>query len=349
MTLRKRSIVLGAAVAALVSVYFANASWLVRPEGKVTLLAHRGVHQAFDREGLTRQSCTAARSLHTGHGYIENTIPSIAAAFEFGADVVEIDVHATTDADFVVFHDWTLDCRTDGTGVVREHSMAELRQLDVAYGYTFDGGQSYPLRGSGVGLMPSLADVLRTFPNERFLIDIKSNDPREADRLIRYLDALPESRPARLAFYGGWRPIDRLRELRPELMAFSTARGERCLKAYLLTGWMGRVPEECHRSMIIVPGDYAWLLWGWPHRFVRRMNAVGSEVYVGGDMSLRLKSVEGLDSPEQFESLPSSWRAGIFTDRIEVIGPLLGRAQAPAHPAAGPPAAEASDTTSAID
>jgi glycerophosphoryl diester phosphodiesterase len=327
MRVRRRYVVLGASLAVLLPIYVANASWLVRPDGEVRLLAHRGVHQIFDREGLTRQSCTAEKSIDTGHEFIENTLPAISAAFEFGADVVEIDVHSTTDGDFAVFHDWTLECRTDGTGVVREHSMSELRALDVAYGYTFDGGRTYPLRGSGVGMMPSLADVLRAFPDAHFLVDIKTNDPHEADHLVRYLDALPEANPGRLAFYGGWRPTGRLRELRPEWMAFSTARGERCLKGYLLTGWIGRVPEECSGSMIIVPGDYARLLWGWPHRFVRRMESAGSEVYVGGRMDFRLKSVEGLDSPEQLQRLPSNWRAGIYTDRIEVIGPCLGRAK----------------------
>jgi glycerophosphoryl diester phosphodiesterase len=172
--------------------------------------------------------------------------------------------------------------------------------------------------------MPSPTDVLRAFPDRRFLVDIKTNDPYEADRLVRYLDALPEADPARLAFYGGWRPTDRLRELRPKWRAFSTARGERCLMGYLATGWMGRVPEECHRSMIL-PGDYARLLWGWPNRVGQRMNPVGSEVYVGGRIDFRLKSVEGLDSPEQLERLPPTWRAGISTDRIGVIGPRPGR------------------------
>ena len=46
------------------------------------------------------------------------------AGFAAGADVVELDVHPTTDGEFAVFHDWTLDCRTDGHGVTREHSMA---------------------------------------------------------------------------------------------------------------------------------------------------------------------------------------------------------------------------------
>ncbi len=69
------------------------------------------------------------------------------AAFDAGADIVEFDVHPTTDGHFAVFHDWTLDCRTDGKGVTREHTLAELKKLDAGYGYTADGGKTYPLRG----------------------------------------------------------------------------------------------------------------------------------------------------------------------------------------------------------
>ena len=37
------------------------------------------------------------------------------AAFAAGADIVEFDVHPTSDGQFAVFHDWTLDCRTAAT------------------------------------------------------------------------------------------------------------------------------------------------------------------------------------------------------------------------------------------
>ncbi|MEZ4555866.1 MAG: glycerophosphodiester phosphodiesterase family protein [Caldilineaceae bacterium] len=56
-----------------------------------------------------------------------------------GADVVEFDVHRTSDDQFAVFHDWTLDCRTDGTGVTRDQTLADLQTLDIGYGYTGDG------------------------------------------------------------------------------------------------------------------------------------------------------------------------------------------------------------------
>jgi glycerophosphoryl diester phosphodiesterase len=61
--------------------------------------------------------------------------------------------------------------------------MADLKILDVGYGYTADGGKTFPFRGKGVGLMPSLAEVLQTFPGRRLLINVKSNDPAEGEKL----------------------------------------------------------------------------------------------------------------------------------------------------------------------
>jgi len=90
---------------------------------------------------------------------IDNTLTSIAAAFAFGADAVEIDVRRTKDDQFVLFHDYALDCRTDAIGPVAEHTALELKAIDVGYGYTADSGQTFPLRGKGIGLMPTLADV----------------------------------------------------------------------------------------------------------------------------------------------------------------------------------------------
>jgi glycerophosphoryl diester phosphodiesterase len=79
-----------------------------------------------------------------------------------GAGIVELDVHPTSDGQIAVFHDWTLECRTDGHGVTREHNLADLKQLDVGYGYTSDDGKTYPLRGTGVGLLPSLDECMLT-------------------------------------------------------------------------------------------------------------------------------------------------------------------------------------------
>ena len=139
-----RRILLVAAIF-VAAVYLLNASWLApAPSGKAQFIAHRGQHQNFDRTGLTNDSCTATMIRPPIVDEIENTLPAMQAAFAAGASIVELDVHPTTDGKFAVFHDWTLDCRTEGTGETRSHDMAYLKTLDVGYGYTADGGQTFP-------------------------------------------------------------------------------------------------------------------------------------------------------------------------------------------------------------
>src|SRR5919202_3540380 len=61
----------------------------------------------------------------------ENTLASFARALELGADWIECDVHLSRDGVPVVIHDETLDRTTDGHGLVAEHTLAELKQLDA--------------------------------------------------------------------------------------------------------------------------------------------------------------------------------------------------------------------------
>lgn len=61
-------------------------------------------------EGIEGDTCTAERINKPEYPYLENTIPSMEAAFKAGADLVEFDVQPTKDNNFVIFHDWTLDC-----------------------------------------------------------------------------------------------------------------------------------------------------------------------------------------------------------------------------------------------
>lgn len=317
----KLRIVGGVALAALAGLYLFNASWLARPEGRLTILAHRGLAQQYSHEGVDDETCTASRILTPTHDYLENTIRSMRRAFELGADIVEIDVHPTTDGEFVVFHDWTLDCRTNGKGVTRRHSLAEIQALDMGYGYTADGGKTFPFRGKGERA-PSLGEVLAAFPTERFMINVKSNDPAEGDLLAAYLKARAPQGLDRFVMFGGWKPAERLRAA--GLSAYSKQSFKRCAAGYMAWGWAGRVPDECRNILVVVPQDQAWLAWGWPNRFLQRMRAAGSEVYVGGEMQLKPRqSIHGLDDPARLKRLPKGWKGGVSTDRIDLIGPAL--------------------------
>ena len=215
-------------------VYAANASrFASRAAGVAALLAHRGIAQQFDTRDLRNDTCTAVRMLPSTHDYLENTIASLRASLAAGADWVEIDVHPTTDEQFAVFHDWTLDCRTDGRGVTRERSMTELKRLDIGYGYTTDDGKTFPFRGKGVGLMPSLEDVLATFPDRRLLINMKSRDASEGEKLALALEKLPAAQRAQLAAYGGDEPVAEFRRRLPAMLTVSRGSLKACSCAIL--------------------------------------------------------------------------------------------------------------------
>jgi len=321
--MRKRTIWLGAGLVLIAGIYLNNASWAAHPREGLTILSHRGVHQTYRREGLTNETCTASRIDPPTHAFLENTLPSMQAAFALGADVVELDVHPTTDGTFAVFHDWTVDCRTEGHGVTRDKSMAELKRLDIGYGYTADGRRTFPFRGKGVGLMPSLDEVLRAFPERRFLINFKSNDPREGDTMAAWLETRPWARPERLSFYGGDRPAERLRALRPDLKTMSRATIKACARNYLLLGWTGYVPAACRHTILFVPLNYRWAAWGWPNRLRARMEAAGTDTYLIAPVDRHDPGLGGIDTPEQVANLRPAYSGGISTDRIDVIGPLL--------------------------
>ncbi len=304
-------------------VYLNNASWLADPlEGGPFLVAHRALGQDFERAGLTGKTCTASRMIPSPHRYIENTIPSIKAAFDFGADVVEFDVHRTVDDRFAVFHDWTVDCRTDGSGVTREHTLEELQKLDVGYGYTFDGGKTWPFRGEGAGLMPSLEQVMAAFPDRDFIIDVKSNDADEGALLAERIAELVANREGEIEVVGGARPVGVIRERLPYVRTITRPRLKRCLTRYIGIGWTGRVPPDCRRSVLFVPANVAPWLWGWPNRFLQRMDRVGTRVVLFGDYSGG-GSVQGLDDPDRLTELPRDYSGGIWTDRIDLIGPAF--------------------------
>jgi glycerophosphoryl diester phosphodiesterase len=297
-----------------------NSSWRVPPpEGGVQLISHRGVHQLFDRRGLDNETCTAERMLPPTHGYLENTLPSMQAAFAAGADIVEIDVHPTTDGKFAVMHDWTVDCRTEGNGETRGHDMAYLRTLDVGYGYTADGGSSFPFRGTGKGLMPDLEQVLARFPTQRFLVNFKSNEAREGDMLAELLAARPEWRDAVWGAYGGDAPTFRARDRLAGLNVWSRRSLVDCLLQYVGYGWTGAVPTPCRNTKIMVPINAAPWLWGWPNLFLTRARDAGSEVILIGPYEAGDPGTAGIDSMEVLAQVPESFTGYLWTNRIEAI------------------------------
>ncbi len=286
------------------------------------MLANGGFSQAYSSTGLTNQTCTATRILPPTHPYLENTIASMKAAFQLGANIVEFDIQLTKDGQFAVFHDSTLDCRTNGKGTISDYTLSQLQKLDIGYGYTADGGKTFPFRGKGIGLMPSLDEVLKTFPDRQILIDMKSNDPQEGIQLARVLSALPQSRQKLLTVEGGDKPIDALRQRLPQLRVTSKAIIEGCVLQYIALGWSGYVPAACRHIELLLPDKFAPWLWGWPDRFLDRMDANDTRVVLEkGDGSEEFSS--GFDSPVDLKRLPPGYTGGIWTNRIDQIASMF--------------------------
>ncbi len=93
----------------------------------------------------------------------ENTLPSFKLAFEkFKVDMIEFDLRAAKDGVPVVIHDARLERTTNGKGFVIHKRWGELKELDA---------------GSGSSI-PTLEEVLQTFPQQKLALEIK--DPSAA-------------------------------------------------------------------------------------------------------------------------------------------------------------------------
>jgi glycerophosphoryl diester phosphodiesterase len=315
----------GAILAFIAAAILYNVSWFESPhgEGRIKLIAHRGVHQTFSKEGVGNDTCTAEKINPPTHDFIENTLPSMEAAFAAGADVVEIDVHLTPDKQFAVLHDWTVDCRTEGRGVTEQLDTAYLKTLDLGYGYTADGGKTYPLRGKGVGMMPTLSEVLARFPNRQFLINFKSRRAEEGEALAELIGQHPEWRNAIWASYGGVEPTEASVERIAGLKGLTRRSMIDCLIGYELTGWTGMIPDACRDTIVMAPSNLAWVAWGWPHKFTKRMEKAGSIVILIGPFGDGDIGASGIDSSEQLKAVPKNFAGYVWTNRIELIGPEL--------------------------
>jgi len=299
-----------------------NSSVLIGPsdQNSPRIIAHRGVHHIYVGSDRSAESCHAAPVAPITHDFIENTMPSIQEAFRLGADVVELDVHLTRDDVFAVIHDWTVDCRTDGQGITHEQAFADLLTLDLGYRID-DGNGTFPLRGHGIGLMPNLEEVLNADIAGQILINFKSRRSEDGIALANLLEATQQH--ARVfGVYGGQEPTQTAIDLVPDLRGFDRASLKACLVPYLAFGWTGHVPAACQNTIIVVPQNYAPYLWGWPHRFTRRLGRAGTNVILVGP-SDGSGFISGIDDAEALNNVPAHFDGYIWTDRIELIGPRL--------------------------
>ena len=103
----------------------------------------------------------------------ENSLLAFANAIALGCDLVEFDVHPTSDGGVAVIHDHLLERTTDGAGPVAARTAAELRALRLR-------GPDGALTGEHV---PMLDEVLAVVAPSRASILLEVKGPQRLDVL----------------------------------------------------------------------------------------------------------------------------------------------------------------------
>jgi glycerophosphoryl diester phosphodiesterase len=173
----------------------------------------------------------------------ENTLPSFELALADGAEALEFDVHVSADGVPIVVHDPTLDRTTDASGAVAALPVERIQAADAGARFTADG-VTFPFRGRGI-IVPTLDEVLATFPDAPVLIEIKSRLASEAvKRAIAARDAI--DRCLLMSFDDA--ALAPFREP-PWLVGASSAEASRLLVGATL----GRAPERVGYRALSVP------------------------------------------------------------------------------------------------
>lgn len=251
------------------------------------------------------------RVAHRGGAGIwpENTLYAFQRAAGLAVDMVEMDVHASADGVLVVMHDETVDRTTDGSGPIREKTLAELKQLDAGYRWSDDGGQSFPFRGLGITI-PTLEEIFQALPEMPMIIEIKQAEPPIVDALcdlIRQYDRQDD------VIIGSFH-ADALRQMRQrcpavatsahadEVRAFVALNTLRLTQIYSPAPFAFQVPMQHGDTKIVT------------ERFVRNAHARGMQVHVWT-----------VNEPAEVEFLLSIGADGIITDHPDQFMELLAR------------------------
>jgi len=117
---------------------------------------------------------------------VENTIEAFHAALEDGANALELDVHATADGHFVVFHD------NDGSRLAGD--PRPIRALTLAE------VQRWRLKPAA-SAVPTLAEVIEAFPGVPMSIDLKPDNHSVVVPFVEALNRLGATRWVTIASF----------------------------------------------------------------------------------------------------------------------------------------------------
>jgi glycerophosphoryl diester phosphodiesterase len=234
----------------------------------------------------------------------ENTVAAFARALELGYTYLETDAHATADGVLLAFHDHTLDRVTDRRGRISELPYRVVRRARVG----------------GVDEIPLLEDLLGSWPQARFNIDVK-----EAGAIGPLADAVKRTAAhdrVCLTSFSDERLARARAAVGENVCSALGPRGVAALRAAAATSGYGRLLTRLARSGVAcaqIPVGFRGLRLT-TRALVRTAHALGMQVHVWT-----------INDQARMEQLLDLGVDGLMTDNISGLREVL-RARGMWHP-----------------
>jgi glycerophosphoryl diester phosphodiesterase len=229
---------------------FALGAFTRGEEGSPEGLAKPEVRRATVRQIIAHRGSSADRP--------ENTLAAIRRAIEARATAAEVDVRTTRDGHLVLLHDATLDRTTNGAGLLREKTLAQVRELDAGSWFRPE------YRGERV---PSLPEALSLCGDEiDVLLDLKEQGEGYAQAVAEAVRA--HGRPERIIV--GVRSVEQARQFR-ELLPAARQLG--------LISAPGEIEAFAEAGVETIR---LWPKWLEDARLVSRVRAAGAMLHLNG-------------------------------------------------------------------
>ncbi|WP_242277007.1 glycerophosphodiester phosphodiesterase [Bacillus cereus group sp. BfR-BA-01446] len=120
----------------------------------------------------------------------EHTIAAYKLGQQLKGDYIEIDLQMTKDGYLVAMHDETLNCTTNGTGLVKEHTLEELKQLKADSSFN-EKHPNLAKKEYENAKVPTLEEVIEVFGHDaNYYIETKSPDeyPGMEEKLLEIIN-----------------------------------------------------------------------------------------------------------------------------------------------------------------
>jgi glycerophosphoryl diester phosphodiesterase len=187
----------------------------------------------------------------------ENTLAAIRKSIALGVDYVELDIRATKDGALVIMHDRDVDRTTNGSGSVKELTLAQIRALDA--------GAKYDSSSAGE-LVPTFEEVLALCRRRvHIYVDHKEAPTEQVLAMVRRFGMERE-----VIVYNGVEGLKEWKRIAPRIpvmpslpdeyrKAGGVAEFEKLLPAEVLDGnlaeWTKDLVDQCHAHGVKVYVD----------------------------------------------------------------------------------------------